>query len=65
MDKNKKKVVACVDATIEAVSNKIQSSDLVPESYSDTIKALAQLVEARARFRNVTTFLDLKILSKK
>lgn len=65
MDKNKKKVVVCVDATIEAVSNKIQSNDLAPESYSDTIKALAQLVEARARFRNVTAFLDLKILSKK
>ena len=59
------KVVACVDATVETVCAKIQNNDVIRGEYSETIKALAQLVEARARFRNVTTFLDLKILSKK
>lgn len=53
MDKNKKKVVACVDATIEAVSNRIQNDAIAHEHYSDTVKALAQLVEARARLCKV------------
>ena len=40
-----------VDKTIESVAKKIQDNDTLPEKYPDTIKALAELVTARAALR--------------
>lgn len=38
-----------VDSTIESICERIQKNDMLPEEYADTLKALAALVEARAR----------------
>ena len=38
-----------VDETIKSVCEKVQGNDLCPSEYADTIKALATLVEARAK----------------
>lgn len=37
-----------IDQTIEAIAKKIQNDETMPEDYSNTIMALASLVEARA-----------------
>lgn len=37
-----------VDKTIESVAKKIQSDEMMPESYAGTITALAELITARA-----------------
>lgn len=37
-----------VDKTIESVAKKIQSDEIMPESYAGTITALAELITARA-----------------
>lgn len=37
-----------VDQTIEAIAKKIQNNDTLPEHYPDTIRALAELITARA-----------------
>lgn len=42
-------VIDCVNKTIIAVSEKIQGEELLEEHYADTVKALAALVEARAK----------------
>ena len=36
-----------VDETIKAVCTKVKESDLCPDEYADTVRALAALVEAR------------------
>lgn len=38
-----------VDKTIESICESIQSKDMVPGECADTVKALAALVEARAK----------------
>lgn len=38
-----------VDETIESVCEKVKRDDLCPGEYADAVKALAALVEARAR----------------
>lgn len=38
-----------VDKTIESVAKKIQSDEMMLGSYSNTIMALASLIEARAK----------------
>lgn len=42
-------IIDSIDKTIIAVSEKIQGNDLYEEGYADTVKALAALVEARAK----------------
>lgn len=37
-----------VDNTIETIAKKIQNNDIVPDQYPDTIRALAELITARA-----------------
>ena len=37
-----------VDNTIETIAKKIQNNDTLPEHYPDTIRALAELITARA-----------------
>lgn len=44
----KSKVINQLDKTIEKVSDRIQRLEVTPERYVDTIKALAELVRARA-----------------
>lgn len=38
-----------VDTTINAVCEVVMERDMAPEAYADTVKALAALVEARAK----------------
>lgn len=38
-----------IDYTIKSVCERIQSKDIANKYYSDTVKALAMLVEARAK----------------
>lgn len=38
-----------VDKTIKSVCETVQSKDMAPGEYTDTVKALAALVEARAK----------------
>ena len=42
------KLLEAVDSTILSVSEKIIKDDIFPESYPETVVALANLVEARA-----------------
>lgn len=42
-------LVGKVDSTIESVCECIHKEDMPPEAYADTVKALAALVEARAK----------------
>lgn len=49
MSKDNAKITACVDATIEAVGNKIQK-DKLDEKYPETVKSFAMLLIARAFF---------------
>lgn len=37
-----------VDNTIESIAKKIQDNDTMPDQYPDTIRALAELITARA-----------------
>lgn len=37
-----------VDNTIETIAKKIQDNDTMPDQYPDTIRALAELITARA-----------------
>ena len=45
---NEQDVLAKVDNCIIAVCDKIQKEDCAPEEYANTVKALAELVSARA-----------------
>lgn len=38
-----------LDEIIKSVGTRVKTSDLCPGEYADTVKALAALVEARAR----------------
>lgn len=46
---NEQEVTSKVDECIISVCNKIQNDGIAPEEYGDTVKALAALVEARAK----------------
>lgn len=46
---NQFKLADEVDKTIKSVCETVQSKDLTPGEYADTVKALAALVEARAK----------------
>ena len=37
-----------VDNTIESIAKRIQDNDTMPDQYPDTIRALAELITARA-----------------
>jgi len=37
-----------VDNTIESIAKKIQDNDTMPNQYPDTVRALAELITARA-----------------
>lgn len=37
-----------VDNTIESIAKKIQDNDIMPDQYPDAIRALAELIAARA-----------------
>lgn len=47
--KKKLTLVDEVDKTIKSVCETVQSKDMVPGECADTVKALAALVEARAK----------------
>ena len=38
-----------VDEVIKSICEKIRKSDCIPEEYADVVKALAELVNARAK----------------
>ena len=40
-----------VDKTIKSIANEIQEKDIMPGQYPDTIRALAELITARAALR--------------
>lgn len=46
---NQFKLADEVDKTIKSICELIQSKDMAPGEYADTVKALAALVEARAK----------------
>lgn len=44
-----KNVIECVDETIKNVCKVIDKREVMPDFYADTVKALAALVEVRAK----------------
>lgn len=47
-DEKRINLIAEVDSTINAVCKKVKDNDVVIEGYAETVKALANLVIARA-----------------
>lgn len=47
-DATQRELIGHVDKTIEKVCGRIQRMEMSPERYLDTVKALAELVRARA-----------------
>ncbi len=43
------KVLNCLDETIMDVAEKVKKEEIVTDGYADAVKALATLVEARAK----------------
>ncbi|MCI5874461.1 MAG: hypothetical protein PUJ55_10815 [Clostridiales bacterium] len=53
---NNEKLIEKVDETIEKVCNEIQKKTAIDEDYADTVKALASLLEARAKLKEIASY---------